>query len=325
LALEDIVAADGDALIGQWQVRCGPYLWEYTFESGGAVRWRDPFNNQTGQGKWAQADSVVKFTWLHSRTKEFWDPPESGTSQTTGHVSASYGEHDLTAVRIPGTTPAEISAAVTAAEREVNDLYQTGKITFTNTNAEAGFKQAMKHEQVGGAIARHTVPLLRTMITLTEDAGSLRILRSFASEDGPHGTGGLCQAMDISAYGDYVFEYRRGSRSLIDGVCKLIRAVPDDISFDLGLVRPVGGVGGFNTTLDVFFRVTADNVVKLKRDPETHKVLPGQAPNAVEPGQGWGFFNLLTDARRAIDVARRGKKFVTCYPDGADHVHIKAY
>jgi hypothetical protein len=167
--------------------------------------------------------------------------------------------------------------------------------------------------------------LLRTIIALAGDAGSLRILRTFADNQGPHGSRGLCEAVDVAVFGTYVFEYHTAKPLLIDGVAKLIRAMPGDVTFDLGLVRPVGGVGGFNTALDVFFRVTADNVAKLKRDPTTHKVLPGQPPNAVEPGAGWGLGALLPDAKSAIDRARAGKKLGYAYPDGADHVHIKAY
>jgi hypothetical protein len=112
---------------------------------------------------------------------------------------------------------------------------------------------------------------------------------------------------------------------LIEGVASLVRAMPNDIAFDLGLVRPVGGVGGFNTAFDVFFTVTADNVVKLQKDPVTHRPLPSQAPNAVEPGAGWGLAALLPDAKSAIDSARMGKKLSYVYPDGADHVHIRAF
>lgn len=314
------MADDVDLLAGKWSVVCGRWNWEYTFARDGSVRWYDPNVKEGGSGRWAKrsqdGEEAINLSWTGSPTKEYWKLPISIRDQK-GHVSAQYGEYDTTAQKIVDKT-AEL-------EEEVRKLHTDGQISFAGSTAGTFFKQALNHERVDGFEARHSLPLLRTIIALTANAGSLKILRTFAPNQGPHGSGGRCEAMDIAVFGTVVFEYHTTKRSLIDGVANLIRAMPEDITFDLGLVRPVGGVGGFNTALDVFFTVTADNVRKLKRDPTTHKVLPGQSPNAVEPGTGWGLGALLPDAKRAIDVARTGKKLSYVYPDGADHVHIRAY
>jgi hypothetical protein len=316
------MAGEMELLFGKWSVVSvgGRWHWVYAFARDGSVKWYDPNVKEGGGGLWAKgirdAEEVITFSWSGSSTKEYWRLPISASDQK-GHVSATYGEYDTTAEKIVDQT--------TEAEQKVRNLHTDGKVTLAGSTAETFFTQALNHEWVGSVEARHTLPLLKTILALTDDAGSLRLLRTFAPNQGPHGTSGVCEAMDIATFGTVVFEYHTTKTVLIDGVAKLIRAMPADITFDLGLVRPVGGVGGFNTALDVFFRVTADNVRRLQRDPTTHKVLPGQPPNAVDPGTGWGLGALLPDARRAIDLARTGRRLGYVYPDGADHVHIRAY
>ena len=314
------MADDIDILVGKWSVVVGRWKWEYTFGRDGSVRWFDPNVKEGGTGRWTRGwrdgIGVIDFSWVGSSTKEYWKQPFSATDQR-GHVSASYGEYDTTAVKLVDKT--------VAAEQEVRQLYDAGKITFTGSNAELLFKQALNHDEVQGFEAIHTFALLNTIVALAASAGTLKIIRTFAPNQGPHGTKGVCQAMDLNIFGSVVFEWHTSKEVLIDGVAKLIRSMPADISFDLGLVRPVGGVGGYNTAFDVFFKVTAENVIQLNKDPVTHRPLPGQSPNAVEPGTGWGLSALLPDAKVAIESARIGKRLEYMYPDGADHVHIRAF
>jgi hypothetical protein len=320
----DKMADIAEMLLGKWSINSndGRWHWVYTFSKDDSARWYDPNVKEGGRGRWAigvqDGETRIILTWTGSATKEYFKWVVPTTTRMEGHVTAAYGTFDTTAEKIVDAT--------TDAEGRVRQLHTDGKITFApGSQAETFFTQALNHDDVAGVEARHTFPLLKTLIALSDVAGSLGILRTFAPNQGPHGKAGRCEAVDIAAFGTFVFEYHIAKNVLIEGVAKLIHAMPDDITFDLGLVRPVGGVGGCDPTRDVFFTVKPENVRRLQRDPSTHKVLPNQPPNAVEPGTGWGIGALLPDAKRAIDVARTGKKLGYIFPDGADHVHLRAY
>jgi hypothetical protein len=84
--------------IGEWEVRVGQWLWEYTFEANGTVTWRDPFNNETGKGKWQIYPGAIGFSWINSTTTEIWNLPIKPTAQT-GKTTMKNKTYVLTAVR----------------------------------------------------------------------------------------------------------------------------------------------------------------------------------------------------------------------------------
>lgn len=63
--------------VGRWEVRVDKFFWIYDFAASGAVTWRDPFNGETGNGKWAMQESAQQMitTWKPAATTETWDLP----------------------------------------------------------------------------------------------------------------------------------------------------------------------------------------------------------------------------------------------------------
>lgn len=67
--------------VGEWRVSVGEWLWIYTFDANGNVNWRDPFNNESGKGKWLIQPGTISFTWFNSATSENWTLPIDPTNQ----------------------------------------------------------------------------------------------------------------------------------------------------------------------------------------------------------------------------------------------------
>lgn len=85
--------------VGTWQVRVDKWLWNYTFNADGTVTWQDPFNKQTGAGKWQIGSGEIVFTWFNSKTTEKWITPINPTAQT-GKTTMQGITYDVNAVKI---------------------------------------------------------------------------------------------------------------------------------------------------------------------------------------------------------------------------------
>ncbi len=59
----------------KWTVRVKHWTWIYSFSRGGSVTWRDPNTNMTGKGNWRIDGSVMRTTWVNSKTTEEWTVP----------------------------------------------------------------------------------------------------------------------------------------------------------------------------------------------------------------------------------------------------------
>ena len=66
-----------DNPVGIWQVRVASWLWTYSFNADGSVTWRDPFNNETGKGKWGINAGKIAFTWFDPKL------PKAGSSRSS--------------------------------------------------------------------------------------------------------------------------------------------------------------------------------------------------------------------------------------------------
>jgi hypothetical protein len=91
-------------IVGKWRVTAvfgqEKWIWEYTFDADGTVRWRDPLNSESGQGKWSPGAKSVAISWApKSTTKDYWYLPISPSFQT-GESQASYGKGTLVAERL---------------------------------------------------------------------------------------------------------------------------------------------------------------------------------------------------------------------------------
>jgi hypothetical protein len=85
--------------VGEWRVVVNPWVWTYKFDANGNVSWRDPYNNESGTGKWKIGPGVISFSWSGSSTVETWNLPIQPSNQT-GTAIMSGKRHDLNAVRL---------------------------------------------------------------------------------------------------------------------------------------------------------------------------------------------------------------------------------
>jgi hypothetical protein len=85
--------------VGEWQVRVDRWLWIYNFDANGNVTWRDPFNNETGNGKWQIGSGVITFTWFNSTTTESWNLPIQPNNQK-GKTTMKGTTYEVNAVRV---------------------------------------------------------------------------------------------------------------------------------------------------------------------------------------------------------------------------------
>jgi len=67
--------------VGEWDVRVGEWYWIYKFDANNNVTWSDPFNNETGKGKWQIGPGAINFTWINSTTTEKWFLPINASEQ----------------------------------------------------------------------------------------------------------------------------------------------------------------------------------------------------------------------------------------------------
>jgi hypothetical protein len=85
--------------VGDWKVSVGQWLWIYTFDSAGNVKWRDPYNNQSGKGTWTINSGVISFKWTNSTTTESWNLPIEPTGQK-GTTTMKGTRYAVNAVRL---------------------------------------------------------------------------------------------------------------------------------------------------------------------------------------------------------------------------------
>jgi hypothetical protein len=195
----------------------------------------------------------------------------------------------------------------------VQRLFYEGQFSFATPGAKDLFVLAMNNQKVDGRVAEHSLELQKVLIKLAP--AGLKILRTFANETthprNPHGeqigtNKYVCRAVDIAAYAGTTFHYLQPKETLISGAERLLRDLPSGQQYDMGFVRPVGGETGFDTRLDVFFNVPQDRVAA-----------------AYSPDGSWGMGAMLPGPKPRI-VAAAGGKLNYVYPDGADHMHLKA-
>jgi hypothetical protein len=85
--------------VGDWRVVVDRWMWIYTIDANGNVTWRDPYNNQSGKGKWQIAPGAISFTWINSTTTEKWHLPIQPAKQS-GRTTMKGKTYDVNAVRL---------------------------------------------------------------------------------------------------------------------------------------------------------------------------------------------------------------------------------
>jgi hypothetical protein len=85
--------------VGDWQVTVAEWNWIYTFDANNNVTWRDPYNNESGKGKWQIGSGAITFSWFNSATTERWNLPIQPTGQK-GQTTMHGKNYDINAVRL---------------------------------------------------------------------------------------------------------------------------------------------------------------------------------------------------------------------------------
>jgi len=213
---------------------------------------------------------------------------------------------------------------------ELVQVLNRGRIAFLNDDRD---RQPLLNIVAGRAVNGDTVTLAPGLIDLL-----LRLARSETitvlslyrrrGED-PHGRpnpedgGFLCQAVDIAGYGGLRIDLEHGpAEQNIRIVTNLIRNFPAG-TFDLGFPRPrfneARDTTDFHPELDIFFPVPKAVVASY--------CLIGWHHRGAELAQMRDLTPMLEPARTQVRAAMSNSpaRFGLKYPDGKDHLHVKAY
>jgi hypothetical protein len=181
------------------------------------------------------------------------------------------------------------------------------------------------------------VRLSATLVDLLAALGAAKrfhIMSLFRANEGPHGVlragGGFeCRGVDISICDGLTIDLGAAALagyglntsatwiayrdSLIEKVADIISSFPAG-DYGVGFPRPIGGAGGFRPDFDVFLPV---------RDA-------AMADRAFRGVAGAPLNIMLDPARDAIGAAvsqarNYNARFEAFFPDGKDHIHIKAF
>ncbi|HEY6641052.1 hypothetical protein [Povalibacter sp.] len=113
------MADDNIEILGKWNVSFGPYKWEYVFTSDGVVRWRDPFNNESGAGRWSVTPKTIYLSWQKSSSKESWSRPVKRSGQS-GWIEASYRTGALSAEKVDALALPNTSGGASEIDLELD-------------------------------------------------------------------------------------------------------------------------------------------------------------------------------------------------------------
>jgi len=168
-----------------------------------------------------------------------------------------------------------------------------------------------------GRVLRASPELINLLAGLVGVNDTMSIMSLFRFHGGPHGEpqadgSAIGRAVDIMAYGGFSIHVKTPANAptAISGVAPVISHLPAG-KYTLGLPRPGGGP---------------------KIDPGNDVFLPVTNLDQVTKSPGKGSFKadlelVLEPARTAIRAAvlrNPGARIQFMYPDGVDHVHVKA-
>jgi hypothetical protein len=168
-----------------------------------------------------------------------------------------------------------------------------------------------------GHILRASPELIALLAGLLGVNGRMTIMSLFRYHQGPHGEpqpdgSAVGRAVDIMAYGGYDIHLKTPSnaKAAIAGVAEVISNLPSG-RYTLGLPRPGGGA---------------------RMDPPNDVFLPVTSLDQVSKSPGRGVFKrdlelVREPAQAALRKAFEGNpaaRIQFMYPDGVDHIHIKA-
>ena len=200
---------------------------------------------------------------------------------------------------------------------EIQDLISAtnnGQLVFSQPGDRRVLTHIANNEPIGGSVVHLNQALIELLAALSA-AGTVTVMSLYRRGQGPHGKIGrngeiTCRAVDIESFAGLPVSLRNRENA-VRVVANLIRLFPAGNSFDIGFPRPVGGPTGFNAAQDVFFPVRDE--ATARRCYAGTISLPMR--EMLEPAK--------TQILQAMSSS--GADFRLNYPDGLNHLHIKAY
>lgn len=264
------------------------------------------------QSSAAAGVNLPRITWAMQVVKTGRLPPVApGDLATTGQVEVA--KRYLQGLK-PATPSGELSPYLSALVAALD----SGRLNAKMNNV-AGQLRALhaSGEWVDGAGRRFRASRnLLAMLAALVDGGNLTIMSLFRFGQGPHGEvqpdgSALGRAVDIMVYQSMPINLitPANAPNAINGVAGVISNLPAG-NYTLGLPRPGGGPR-LDPTQDVFIPVTS--LSQVSHSPTGS--FRGDLARVLEPAK--------TALTRAADANAQARiRFM--YPDGVDHVHVKA-
>jgi hypothetical protein len=206
--------------------------------------------------------------------------------------------------------------------------FKDGRLIFNHPTDVASFPKICAGTQtdaVTGLPVHYAVELVRLLNGLLS-GGQVQVLSMYrptelkngnAHGQGPHSeiqkTAVVVRGVDVAWYGGSQYLYTVPKDQLIEGVKRLLIDLPTG-QYDVGFVRPVGGQNGYagypgpyDPKLELFFPVP-----------------PARVAAAFNPNESWGWSTMFEELRSDMRLAAAGKANYV-YPDGHNHVHLRAF
>jgi hypothetical protein len=168
-----------------------------------------------------------------------------------------------------------------------------------------------------GHVLRASPELIKLLAALVDGNGRLTIMSLFRFKNGPHGEvqadgSAIGRAVDIMGYAGFAIHLKTAANApnAISGVAAVFSKLPAG-KYTIGLPRPGGG-SSLDPKSDVFLPVTSlDQVTKSP----SHGVFSKDLELVLEPARA---------ALKAAVLQNPAARIQFMYPDGVDHVHVKA-
>jgi len=205
-----------------------------------------------------------------------------------------------------------VSGEMTVGD-QLRAAIDAGRMTFVTDERRQKFLTALNGDKVNGRTAQVSEELQTVLAVLSRHG--IKILRTYTPNDPPgsphaelHGNIQIDRAVDVMEYAGGRLHWTVDRERLIANVIKLLSDLPPSAKYNIGFVRPVGGPTGSDVAHDVFFHVP-----------------PDRAPAAFSPDGSWGWGAMIDPPKSRVRAALAGKVCDYVFPDGSDHIHLKAF
>jgi hypothetical protein len=237
-----------------------------------------------------------------------------GDLSSTGQVGVAR-RFLATSTVVHASTPSDASGGLKAIIRALDE-----KRLRADMNNVSGQLRALANDgswtDPGKHVLRASPGLINLLAGLLDRNAALTIMSLFRFKGGPHGEpqpdgSAIGRAVDIMGYQGFNINLKTPSNAsnAIGGVAAVISNLPAG-RYTIGLPRPGGGAL-IDPSNDVFFPVTSHDQV----DRSPGGSLARDLEKVLEPAR---------TALKAATASLAGAHIQFMFPDGVDHVHVKA-